>query len=313
MIKDLIEAGECPVDSLFMVKQQTVAVSTNGSKYLSLTLQDNSGTLDGKMWSIGDSDIDITQAGNVIRVYGQMQNYKGHPQLRINEVDSAAISEKELERFIPKAPCDLDALKKRLEEYISMIQDEGLRNLTSNLIHANYDAYTRYPAAVTVHHAYYGGLMFHSMSICAMAIQVQKRYPYLSLDYLISASLLHDIGKVKELSGFMVVNYTLEGNLIGHISLGSMMIYEEGLKEKLDEEKLTVLLHMVLAHHGEYEFGSPKKPMTREAYVLHVLDDLDAKMECLRASYDQTEEGNFTSRVLWMDNSIFYKPKDTDK
>lgn len=313
MIKDLIEAGECPVDSLFMVKQQTVAVSTNGSKYLSLTLQDNSGTLDGKMWSIGDSDIDITQAGNVIRVYGQMQNYKGHPQLRINEVDAASISEKELERFIPKAPCDLDALKKRLDEYISMIQDDGLRNLTSTLIHQNYDAYTRYPAAVTVHHAYYGGLMFHSMSICAMAIQVQKRYPYLSLDYLISASLLHDIGKIKELSGFMVVNYTLQGNLIGHISLGSMMIYEEGLKENLDEEKLTVLLHMVLSHHGEYEFGSPKKPMTREAYVLHVLDDLDAKMECLRACYDQTEEGSFTSRVLWMDNSIFYKPKDKDK
>lgn len=146
-----------------------------------------------------------------------------------------------------------------------------------------------------------------------MAIQVQKRYPVLSLDYLVSASLLHDIGKVKELSGFTVVNYTLQGNLIGHISLGAMMVYEEGRREKMDEEKLTVLVHMILAHHGEYEFGSPKKPMTREAYVLHVLDDLDAKMECLRTNMDATEDGDFTTRIPWMDNSVFYKPLPLDK
>ncbi len=313
MIKDLIEAGECPVDGLFMVKQQTKACSTNGSYYLSLTLQDNSGTLDGKMWAITDSDIQVTQPGSIIRIYGQMQNYKGHPQLRINEVDTVDLNQTNLEKFIPKAPCDLDQMKKRLDEYISLIKDEQLHRLTHTLIYNFYDSYTRYPAAVTVHHAYLGGLMYHSLSICSMAIQVQKRYPVLSLDYLVSASLLHDIGKVKELSGFTVVNYTLQGNLIGHISLGSMMVYEEGRKEKMDEEKLTVLIHMILAHHGEYEFGSPKKPMTREAYVLHVLDDLDAKMECLRGSMDATEDGGFTPRVPWMDNSVFYKPLPLDK
>lgn len=313
MIKDLIESGECPVDSLFMVKQQTKAVSTNGSSYLSLTLQDNSGVLDGKMWAITESDVQITAPGSIVRIYGQMQNYKGHPQLRINEVDAVELNEVELEKFIPKAPCDLELLKKRVDEYINMIKDEQLKRITHTLIYNYYDSYTRYPAAVTVHHAYYGGLMYHSASICSMAIQVQKRYPVLSLDYLISASLLHDIGKVKELSGFTVVNYTLQGNLIGHISLGAMMVYEEGRKEKMDGEKLTVLIHMILAHHGEYEFGSPKKPMTREAYVLHVLDDLDAKMECLRNSFDSTEDGAFTNRIPWMDNSTFYKPFPLDE
>ncbi len=313
MIKDLIEKEECPVDAVFMIKQQTKAVSTNGNPYLSLVLQDNSGTLDAKMWAITDSDIQITQPGSLVRIYGQMQNYKGHPQLRINEVDNVEVSIEELEKFVPKAPCDIQAMKKRLDEYLDMIKDEEIKRLTHTLIYNYYDSYTRYPAAVTVHHAYLGGLMFHSLSICSMAIQVQKRYDYLSLDYLISASLLHDIGKVKELSGFMVVNYTLEGNLIGHISLGAMMVYEEGRKEKMNQEKLDVLVHMILSHHGEYEYGSPKKPLTREAYVLHVLDDLDAKLECLKSSYDGTNEGDFTTRVPWFDNAAFYKQNSVDK
>ena len=313
MIKDLIEAEECPVDAIFMVKQQTKAVSTNGSFYLSLVLQDNSGTLDAKMWAISETDVQITQPGSIVRIYGQMQNYKGHPQLRINEIDTVEVSMKELEKFIPKAPADLDQMKKRLDEYIDMIKDEEIKRLTHTLIYNYYDSYTKYPAAVTVHHAYLGGLMYHSLSICSMAIQVQKRYPYLSLDYLVSASLLHDIGKVKELSGYTVVNYTLDGNLIGHISLGAMMVYEEGRKEKIDEEKLSVIVHMILSHHGEYEYGSPKKPMTREAYVLHVLDDMDAKLECLRTSYDSTEEGEFTNRIQWLDNNLFYKANSLEK
>lgn len=313
MIKDLIEAEECPVDAIFMVKQQTKAVSTNGSFYLSLVLQDNSGTLDAKMWAISETDVQITQPGSIVRIYGQMQNYKGHPQLRINEIDTVEVSMKELEKFIPKAPADLDQMKKRLDEYIDMIKDEEIKRLTHTLIYNYYDSYTKYPAAVTVHHAYLGGLMYHSLSICSMAIQVQKRYPYLSLDYLVSASLLHDIGKVKELSGYTVVNYTLDGNLIGHISLGAMMVYEEGRKEKMDEEKLSVIVHMILSHHGEYEYGSPKKPMTREAYVLHVLDDMDAKLECLRTSYDSTEEGEFTNRIQWLDNNLFYKANSLEK
>ncbi|MCI1735383.1 MAG: HD domain-containing protein [Bacilli bacterium] len=308
MIKDLLENPDGPVNEIFMVKQQTKATSNNGSPYLSLTLQDASGTLEAKMWSIEDSDVTLSNAGSLIRVYGQMSVYKGHPQLKINSLDAVELSPEELAKYIPVAPVALDQLKKELADDIASIQDSQLKTLVETLIKANYEAYTTYPAAVTVHHAYLGGLLYHSLSICSMAKLVQAHYPTLSYDYLVAGSLLHDIGKTKELNGPRAVSYTEAGNLLGHITLGAMMVYEEGKKEGVDSERLDVLTHMILAHHGEPEYGSPKVPATAEAYVLHALDDLDAKMECLRGVYDTTEEGAFTAKIAWMENTAFYKP-----
>lgn len=313
MIKDLIENPEGPVNEIFMVKQQTKAVSNSGSPYLSLTLQDNSGTVDAKMWSIDDNDIDFTTAGQLIRVYGQMSVYKGHPQLKINSLDPVDLSEVELGKYIPVAPVEMKLMKSQLEQMLSLIKDDELHALVESLIRKNYDAYTTYPAAVTVHHAYLGGLLFHSLSIAKMAIDVAKNYPDVSLDYLLAGSLLHDIGKIKELSGSFAVTYTDQGNLLGHISLGTIMVYEEAKELQISEEKVTVLCHMLLSHHGEPDFGSPKIPMTKEAYILHVLDDLDAKLECLRTPLDGTQEGSFTNKNPWLGNVSFYKPHELGK
>ncbi len=311
MIKDF--AGkEGNVNEIFMVKQVTEAVSNNGNHYLALTLQDSSGTIDAKKWTIEAGDLEIASAGSLIRVNGMASLYRGHPQLKINEMDSIDPSEVDMSKYVPVAPVPLPDMKKTLEDYIAQIKDKELHDLTSSIIQEYYDSYTTYPAAVTVHHAYRSGLLFHSLSICHMALEVQKQYSYLSKDYLIAGSLLHDIGKIKELSGENTPTYSAEGNLLGHISMGAMIVYEEGKKRKMSQEKLDVLVHMILSHHGEFEFGSPKLPATAEAYVLHALDDLDAKMECLKSSYEKTMEGEFTPKIVWMQNISFYKPKKLD-
>ncbi len=308
MIKDIL-GREGNVNEIFMVKQATEAVSNNGNHYLSLTLQDSSGTIDAKKWTIEAGDVEITTPGSLIRVNGMASVYRGHPQLKINEMDAVDKNSVDMGKYVPVAPIPLDDMIKKLDEYIGMIKDKELHDLTKYILDTYHEEYISYPAAVTVHHAYRSGLLFHSLSICKMAIHVQEQYTYLNRDYLIAGSLLHDIGKTKELSSDSTPTYTSEGNLLGHISIGAMIVYEAGEKMKVSKEKLDVLVHMILAHHGEYEFGSPKLPATAEAYVLHSLDDLDAKLECLRLAYEKTNEGEFTGKIIWMENSSFYKPK----
>ena len=311
MIKDII-GTEGAVQGIFMVKQATRAVSNNGSPYLSLILQDSSGTLESKMWQISEEDVLVASPGHLVQVYGNISVYRGHPQLKINELYYVDESSVDISKYIPTARTPLADMKKLLDEYIARIKDAELRLLTGEIIKDNYDRYTTYPAAQTVHHAYMGGLLYHSLSICTMAIDVCRNYPRLQEDYLIAGSLLHDIGKTVELTGAKACSYTLEGNLIGHIVLGAMMVEDYGKKLKIDPEKVTVLTHMILSHHGEYEYGSPKLPMTAESYVLHTLDDLDAKMECLKNAYDDVDEGSFTAKIPWMDGNMFYKVPDLD-
>jgi 3'-5' exoribonuclease len=308
MIKDIL-GREGNVNEIFMVKQVTEAVSNNGNHYLSMTLQDCTGTIEAKKWTIDPGDMEITTPGSLIKVEGIASIYRGHPQLKINEMDSISKDAIDMSKYVPVAPMPVKEMESRLNEYLSMIEDKELHDLTEDILTKYHEEYFSYPAAVTVHHAYRGGLLFHSLSICSMAIKVQEQYSYLNRDYLIAGSLLHDIGKVRELSSDNTPTYTAEGNLLGHISIGAMIVREEGMKSNMTTEKLNVLVHMILAHHGEYEFGSPKLPATAEAYVLHSLDDLDAKLECLRTAYEKTNEGDFTGKIIWMENSNFYKPK----
>ena len=307
MIKDF--AGqEGPVNGIFMIKQATEAVSNSGTHYLSLTLQDTSGSIDAKKWAIEDGDVTLCTPGSLIRINGMASVYRGHPQLKINDLEPVELSEVDISKYVPMAPTPIEEMKKTLDSYIELIEDKELHDLTKKVISDRYEKYTTYPAAVTVHHAFVGGLMYHSLSICSMALKTVEQYPELSRDYLVAGSLLHDIGKTVELSGATATSYTEEGNLLGHISLGAMIVYSTGKELHVQDEKLTVLTHMILAHHGEYDFGSPKEPMTAEAFVLHELDELDAKLATLKNAYDTTSEGSFTGRIVWMDNQNFYKP-----
>lgn len=306
MIKDL-QNFEGPIDMDFMVKQATKATSNNGTNYLSLLLQDNSGTLDSKMWQITDADIEVAQAGNIVRVLGMMGTYKGHPQLKINEIYPVHDGDVDMSRFIPVAPTPIEEMEKTLKERIQEIQDADLKLLVSTILKERYDRFIHYPAAVTVHHAYMGGLLYHSLSVLDLCLKAAENYPILQKDYLIAGALLHDIGKTEELSGYKAASYTAMGNLLGHISLGAMIVETTGERLHTPKEKLTYVTHMILSHHGELEFGSPKVPATAEALVLHCMDDVDAKMACLGNYLDQTEEGGFTVKIPWMQNALFFK------
>ena len=308
MIKDIINYEGAIISQTFMVKQATRALGTNGAPYLSITLQDNSGTVEARKWNIDNYDLEVFTVGKLVKINGMMQNYRNHPQLKINDAEGVSEAEVDLAKFVPSAPVPLDELKKTLDEYISLIENEDLKKLTSTIIKENYDKYTTYPAAVTVHHAYLGGLMYHSLSICKMAIATAKAYKYLNKDYLIAGSLLHDIGKTVELSSSQAATYTEEGNLLGHIAIGAMIVNETGKRLKINSEILAVITHMILSHHGKLEFGSPKTPLTAEAFVLHQLDEMDSKLEVISQAYQTTEDGSFTNKITWLDSANFFKP-----
>lgn len=306
MIKDIIN-HEGPIDGLFLVKQCTKATSNNGTSYLSLVLQDTSGVLDCKMWQITDADVEIAKPGSVIRALGIMGTYKGHPQLKINEIEPVDETDVDLSRFLPVAPRPIEEMARELDEKIASIQDKELRLLTQTIIDGRRESFLHYPAAVTVHHAYIGGLAYHSLSVLALCEQAAEQYPLLDRDLLVCSAILHDIGKTEELSGAKVSSYTVEGNLLGHIALGAMIVEEEGKKLPVSKEKRTLVIHMILSHHGELEFGSPKVPMIPEAIVLHHMDDVDAKLNCLKNYLDMTEEESFTTKIPWMGGAMFYK------
>ena len=180
-------------------------------------------------------------------------------------------------------------------------------NLTKTILEKRMESYLHFPAAVTVHHAYLGGLVYHSLSVLALCEKAASQYSFLDRDLLVAGALLHDIGKTEELSGAMVSTYTTKGNLLGHITLGALIVQEEARNLNLSGEKITLLIHMILSHHGELEFGSPKVPMTAESVVLHNMDDVDAKLNCLKNYLDLTEDEAFTTKIPWMNGAMFYK------
>ena len=311
MIKDLLTM-EGHVHDYFMVKSATRAINNNGSPYLSLVLQDVSGTIDAKMWQVTDDEVDLASPGNIIEIEGSVLTFKGHPQIKITDILSVSTGNIDKSKFVPNAPINFSLLEQELIKFINMIEDNELKNLVKTVIDERKECFLDYPAAVTVHHAYLHGLLFHSVTICKMALEVQKEYSFLQKDYLIAGALLHDIGKTVELQSDIAPGYTDEGNLLGHINIGCNIVSECGKKLHISNEKLNVILHMILSHHGSPEFGSPKIPMIAEAYVLHCLDDLDAKMECLRTTLESTSEGSFTNNIVWLGNTKFFKPHKLD-
>lgn len=308
MIKDLIENSvNSFIDSILMVKSANKSLSSNGNYYYTIIFQDNSGILEGKKWNIDKSDDELLVNGAILRVSGQLVEFRDHMQLKVEEILPVDEKDINIDKFIPSAPCSIDIMKEDLKKYIDLIYDDEIKNVTKTIINQNFDAYISYPAAASIHHAYSHGLLFHSLSICKMAINVAKQYEFLNRDFLIAGSLLHDIGKIQELSGARATEYTEVGNLIGHISLGAMIVKDKCEELKIDKTKEDILVHMILSHHGSLEFGSPKVPMTAEAYALHALDELDAKLDVLRSAYKSTDPDSFTMKISWLDNVSFYK------
>jgi 3'-5' exoribonuclease len=288
------------ITSSFVVASKQVKAKKNGEPYLALILADRTGQIEAKMWDNVDEFILGFEQDDFLKIKGLINKYKNRFQLTIHKLRRMAEAEIDFTDYLPKTTKDIGELWRTLTEVVASFQNPHLKSLVE-LFMADADIAERYrnaPAAKTLHHAYIGGLLDHVVSLFRSCDLMCRNYPQVNRDLLLTGAFLHDIGKTKELTYNRAFSYTTRGQLLGH-----MVIELEMLQAKLEQlpdfpaELKTLLEHMIISHHGQYEFGSPKLPMFPEALLLHYLDDLDSKMEAMRAHFEREAEleGPWTS------------------
>lgn len=278
-VADLIE-GE-PVTSYFLAKQVEVRQRRSGEPYLTLVLADRTGEVPAVMWEgVEEVSQDLAE-GDIVKVQGLLGTYQQEPQLTLTRLRKAAPEEVALDDYLPRSAQDPAALLVRLRQVVDGIQEPHLQRLLRDLLadEAFVASFAAAPAAKSIHHAVLGGLLEHTVSVVGLCRLLAECYPALDRDLLLAAAILHDVGKVRELTWDRVFDYTDAGRLLGHITLGALLV-EERIRAIPDfpEALAQRLLHCILSHHGELEWGSPKRPKTLEALVLHYAEDLDGKV-----------------------------------
>ena len=282
------------VREIYLVKIKRTAETRNGKAYDNLTLQDKTGTLDAKVWDPNSSGIADYEEKDFIEVFGEIITYNNNLQMNIKQLRKARDGEYTTADYMPSTTRDVEQMYKELCQYIENITNPYLRGLAVYYFVKNEEFIQRFKAhsaAKAVHHSFQGGLLEHTLSVLQICDFYANQYPILNRDLLITAALFHDAGKTKELSSFPDNDYTDEGQLIGHIVIGIEMI-NEGIRElgEFPEILANELKHCVIAHHGELEYGSPKKPALAEAFALNFADISDARLQTLtELLHDKTD------------------------
>jgi len=297
-------------DSYFLVLGKQQRTTKQNKPYLNLTLGDKTGQIDGRVWDPGDPRIAKEfERGDLVKVRGSVSRFEDRCQVKVEQLRRALASEADLKDMLPCTAHDIDELWRQLETTVESIADPDLKRLLNALLGDAEIAkeYREAPAARQLHHAWLGGLLEHVVSLLGLADRVAAHYALLDRDLLVTGVILHDIGKVRELTWETGFDYTVEGVLLGHIQMGMDLVEKTiaglpGFPERLR----TLVLHMILSHHGKLEFGSPKLPMIPEALVLNFLDDLDAKMQAMASEFERSaREGKaadeLTGRVWALD------------
>ncbi len=293
-----------------LVKDVKNGTTSKGSPYLSLILQDNTGTIDGKYWDVKENEQALVQAGKILKFNFEVLLYKDKLQLRMNHVEEISEDEYNLEDFVISSDHSEVERRSLTQSLIDSIQNDVYRKLVIGMLSYVGDKFFTFPAASKIHHGWKGGLSDHSLSMATLADELCKHYPQLDRDLLVSAALIHDVGKTAELSGPVTTEYTLEGKLEGHISLANAWLSEVSEKLGVQEREETVLMHhMILSHHGKMEYGSPVAPMIIEAEALYLIDNMDARLTSLKMALDAIKPGTWTSRMFQFENRQFYKHK----
>lgn len=290
-LKDLREGDM--LSETYLCKSKQVLQTKAGKSYYSLVLQDKSGTVDGKIWDLGPG-IDHFEAMDYIRVDAQVVSFQNALQMNIRRVHKCHEGEFDPREYMPCTEKDVKEMYQELTCYIKSMKNEYLRTLASNYFIEDKvaaKAFANHSAAKAVHHGFIGGLLEHTVSVTRLCDYIAKNYPVVNRDLLLTAAMFHDVGKIQELSTFPENDYTDAGQLLGHIYIGAELVGKlaseiPGFPEKLKHE----LIHCILAHHGELEFGSPKKPALVEALALSMADNLDAKLETMTELLGGTEE-----------------------
>ena len=296
------------IEGQFLVGNVSKGVNTNGGAYLSVELRDASGSIVGKKWDATPLDEQIFIVGNVINIVGETNKYKEQLQLKVLSAELVSLEEIDVEKFVKAPPVSKETLIKRFNDHVASIKNEDCLKILKYMIDKFGEKIFSYPAAVSIHHEYSSGLLMHSVTMADLANYLCPIYDC-DHDLMITGCLLHDLGKIIELEGPIVYKYSLEGKLLGHISIMAAEIRKAAEELKIKSEIPLLLEHMVLSHHGQFEFGSPVLPLTKEALLLSLIDNLDSKMVVVNKALQDVEEGNFTNKVFPLDNRAFYKPK----
>ena len=274
------------ISGIYLCKQKQPAVTKNGKPYENIILQDKTGMMDGKIWDPNSLGIDDFDALDYIEVMGDVTSFAGAMQLNIKRVRKAGEGEYNPADYLPVSENSTDDMYAQLTAMIGTVKNGYLNTLLKKLFVEDQEflkSFEEHSAAKTVHHGFMGGLMEHTLSVARLCDYMAGAYPVIKRDLLITAALLHDVGKTRELSSFPMNDYTDEGQLLGHIIIGAQMIHDLA-KEIPDfpQDLENQLVHCILAHHGELEYGSPKKPALAEAAALNFADNTDARMETFR-------------------------------
>jgi 3'-5' exoribonuclease len=286
------------ITSSFVVAAKQIKPRKTGELFLALTLADRTGQIEAKMWDNVADALDACGQDDFIKVKGLVNKYNNRFQLTIHKLRRMEESEIDYADYLPKCPRDVEELWHTVADFVAGFQNPHLKALLEAFMNDPEIAagYKNAPAAKTLHHAYIGGLLDHVVSLFRSCDLICRNYPQLDRDLLLTGAFLHDIGKLHELAYSRSFSYTTRGQLLGH-----MIIELEMLHAKLAEvpgfpaELKTLVEHLLISHHGQYEFGSPKLPMFPEALALHYLDDLDSKLEAMRAHYAREPEAEWTS------------------
>lgn len=316
-IKDITD-GQA-VHAVFLVRQMGQGETKAGKPYLMLTLMDRSGELAARVWDNAEALAPQCPAGGFVAVDAQAQAYKGVVQLKVNDLRAVAPSEVDPALFMPVSPANLTAMEQELHVIIAGLDHPQLRSLLTRIFTEPEfsQQFVKAPAAKHMHHACVGGLLEHTVAVARLALKVCDSYPELDRSLLVAGALLHDIGKTREFS-FEVFpfDYSTQGRLMGHLVLGVEMVQAAVTSLADFPQDLTDRLkHLILSHHGRHEFGSPSLPMTAEAFVLNLIDDLDAKINYLNRLADQAKEPGYqwSEYQKTMERFLFVRGRAADE
>jgi 3'-5' exoribonuclease len=289
-ISDCVRQENKIVTASFVVVSKQIKPKKTGEPYLALTLGDRTGQLEAKMWDNVEEVLEAFEQDDFLKIKGLVNKYKNRFQLTIHKLRKLGESEIDFSDYLPKTTKNVDELWQTLAGFVASIQNPYLQSLLQAFMGDPEiaAAYRNAPAAKTLHHAFIGGLLDHVVSLCCSCDLICRNYPQVNRDLLLSGAFLHDIGKIHELAYNRSFSYTTRGQLLGHMVIELEMLQAKlALVPGFPPELKSMLEHLIISHHGQYEFGSPKLPMFPEALVLHYMDDLDSKMEAMRAHFER--------------------------
>ena len=308
MIADFLDGDH--ISGQFLVNSSAKCVNNQGSAYMNLELKDASGTINAKKWEANAEDESIYAQGNVVFIDAEVLKYKDSLQVKILSGEVVDPKDIDVVKFIKQPPVPKEELIERFNKHVESIKNEDCRKILDYEIKRLSPKLFEFPAAVSVHHDYGSGLLMHTVSMADLGVYLANYYPNVDKDILLTGILLHDMGKTIEFEGPIVYKYSLTGRLLGHITIMVSEIRRAAEGLKITSEVPLLLEHMVLSHHGSNEFGSPILPMTKEALLLSLIDNLDSKMVIVEKALEGVNPGEFSTKVYPLDNRCIYKPKE---